>query len=91
MGWSCTKAVSDSLRKLESACRESTGSSNVFEVGGRRYFFEHEREEHPDDHLDGELWMYVGEAHARQVGTFVMDKHGRLTGGHRWMRDALAS
>ena len=40
MGWSCRKDAMDTLRKIETACRASTGMQNTWKAKGKSYFLE---------------------------------------------------
>lgn len=64
------------MRIMERACRESTGSSNVWESGGKRYFWETSRREHADGAVTGSVWMFTDADHARRAGTFRIEGNG---------------
>lgn len=79
MGWSCAAIAADTLNRLSAKCRESSGSSNVWESGGVRFFFEPSRVEHGDGAITGSIWRMLPDNMARRVGSFRIEADGRLS------------
>jgi hypothetical protein len=97
MGWSCTKAVGDTLDRWSAVCRKATGSSNEFVVGGKHYFFEGDDIEHDsaemapgNDDLDGgasgDVFEMVGDSSARKVGSYFILGNGIV----KWWAEPLS-
>lgn len=61
MGWSCSAAAGDTLRRLERLCYCDTKSQNVW-LGENddKFFFELPTKEHDDGHIAGEVYREVG-------------------------------
>jgi len=88
MGWSCAAAASDTMFRWEMACRATTGSQNVFEDGGFRYFWETSSTEHDDGSVTGTVWKMVGETTCRKAGTFRIDGDGRVVRAPAFLKKA---
>jgi hypothetical protein len=93
MGWSCTTKASDAMDRLTEACvKASGGSQNEFpESNGVWLFWEVDRVEFDDGHVTGEVHRMLPGHMCRHECRFVITPEGRLEGGHKWMRDVLAS
>ena len=87
MGWSCATAASKTADRWDRACRAQTGSSNVFQAGGTKYFWEMDRVEHPDGAITGELNQFVGKNSCRQVGTFRIEGDGTVSSAPAVLKD----
>lgn len=88
MGWSCNMAAGYALDRVKDACVSSTGSSNVWEERGQRYFFETSRTEHRDGAITGSVWRSVSETTCRRAGAFRIEGDGRISRGPAFMRRA---
>lgn len=87
MGWSSTKAAGDVIDRWEKKCRQQTNQQNVYILDEHRYFFEINRKEHADGAITGEIWKYVNETHANQVGTFRIEGNGIVSRGPQILKD----
>ena len=87
MGWSCTAKASDTERRISAWCRATTGSSNVFEHGGSRYFYE-VGDETKSGAIFGEVFKMVGDSSAVPVGSFNINPEGKFTHGPAAMKAA---
>jgi hypothetical protein len=87
MGWSSTKAAGDVIDRWSNKCLQQTNQQNVYILDGRRYFFEVIRKEHADGAITGEIWKYVNETHANQVGTFRIEGDGVVSRGPQILKD----
>jgi hypothetical protein len=79
------------LSAWEDACRKAGGSSNVFESGGVKYFFESSRKEHRDGAITGTIWKHVDETHCRKAGSFRINRDGSVARAHKWLKDRSPS
>jgi hypothetical protein len=104
MGWSCSKAASDTLKALDAVCVASTNTSNTWKApDGREYFYEMSRREHDDGAITGEVVELGAPTHCadphcrecfgarsgRKVGTFRVDGDGTLSRAPAVMRAAM--
>lgn len=89
MGWSCAARASDTERRISAWCRATTGSSNVFEVGGSRYFYE-VGDETKSGAIVGEVFKMVGESSAEHACGFRIAPDGKFTHGPAAMKAAAA-
>lgn len=89
MGWSSSKAAGDVLDCWSDFCRKQTGSSNVFMVGDKRYFFEASRKEHSDGAITGDIMKYVSETHVRKTDSFRIEGNGKVSRGPKILRDTV--
>lgn len=81
MGWSCNAAAGYAMDAISEMCVKSTGSSNTWEHGKDRYFFERSNKEHDDGAITGSVFKFVdynGEKRCRKAGSFRIDGEGRL-------------
>jgi hypothetical protein len=91
MGWSCRADAHAAMRRVDDACHRLTGTNNTFLAEGRKWFYEIDREEYEDGRITGVYLLFEGENLASRIGTFVISPDGRtMSGGHKWMRDAMA-
>ena len=67
---------------ISEMCAKSTGSSNTWEHGKDRYFFERSNVEHDDGAITGSVWRLFnhddGTRRCRKAGAFRIDGEGRL-------------
>ena len=88
MGWSCTAKASWVLDAFSKACIESTGSSNVYEANGTRYFFETSRREYEDGRVTGTVWRFLEDGeHVRRSGGFSIDADGKIVRAPKFLKD----
>jgi hypothetical protein len=89
MGWSCTKAASDTLRNFYDACRKQTGGQNTFKVGKRDYFIETDNIEHPDGSITGEIQRIATDGTSSKVDDFKIDGlSGKMMLGMKFTKEA---
>ena len=81
MGWSCTRAVGQTLDSLSERCRALTGSSNTWEVDGQSYFWELDSEEHDDCSATGQVMKMLPGGRCQVVSSFRIDPDGRIVRG----------
>lgn len=78
MGWSCTAAADDTLRKWEAVCRESTGSSNAWTELFAEYFFEVGAEQ-DDGAVVGDVFKSTDEKTCWRSGGFRVEPDGTVS------------
>lgn len=91
MGWSCAADASRTMEKWVAACRAVTGSSNVFKIGDKFFFFESSNREHRDGAITGAIfWMLKGpgDGPARKVGSFKIRGDGSVAKAPSFLRAA---
>lgn len=95
MGWSCAAKAGDVLRRWTEACVEQTGSQNVFEDRGRRYFFEVSRTEHGDGAITGSVHREThrdgDRVFCQRAGTFRINGDGSVARAPGFLKRAAAS
>lgn len=69
------------------ACIEQTGSQNVYEANGNRYFWETSREQ-PDGAITGKIMRFVGVDSCRPSGTFRIEPDGSIARAPKFLKDA---
>ena len=77
MGWSATAKACEVERAWMETCQSQTGSQNVYEVAGKRYFYETGREQR-DGAITGTVFRFVGEGCVRS-GSFRIEADGTVT------------
>jgi hypothetical protein len=77
------------MERLTNACVNATGSQNVFEANGEKFFWEHDTTEYDDGRVTGVVYRVVGEG-CVAYAHFEIEPSGHLAFGHKWMHDALA-
>jgi hypothetical protein len=90
MSYSCAARASDIERVWADVCYKQTGSSNVYEVDGKRYFYNVGREQR-DGAVTGSVWRmevalrdskgsHVGsDGVCVRAGTFRIEPDGTVT------------
>jgi hypothetical protein len=83
MGWSCRKEASETMGRWTAACVAQTGSSNVYLMDGREYFWELSQKEHDDGAITGAIVEVVekrldGSSTAKSAGTFRINPDGSV-------------
>ena len=77
MGYSCTAAANDVIKKWVEACVASTGCSNTWREGSKEFFFEVDREQ-SDGAVTGSVYKTVDEDRCQRSGTFRVDPDGAV-------------
>lgn len=81
MGYSCTKAASDTLHDVLAIACEHDGCSNTWrDAKGVGHFFERGRE-NADGAVTGRVHRFVGDTQARPIGSVRIDPDGTVK---RW-------
>jgi hypothetical protein len=95
MGWSCSKAASDTLQPLWDYCVRSNNNGNTWRgPGGVEFFAETSRREYDDGAITGHI-VELGPAkpdgarYGRKVGSFRVNGDGTIARMPRVMRLAL--
>lgn len=92
MGWSCSAAASDTMRRWDEACRQSTGSSNQWrEADGAEFFVEISRREHQDGAITGTVFKMLPNSRCRRVGTVRIEGDGRVARAPKFLKAASAA
>lgn len=78
MGWSCSKAVSDLMKRWEVACLSSTDSQNSWRENGRMFFWEADPREYADGGVSGKVFEDKGHT-AMRVGSVKVEGSGTVT------------
>jgi hypothetical protein len=83
MGWSCRKEAGDTMSKISRAIIERFKNQNTWEVGSRKFFYEHSRVEHDDGAITGsvcEIRFYPPTQDERcfDVGSFRIEGDGTI-------------
>jgi len=86
MGWSCGVRAGWVADAWTDACVVNSGSQNVFDVGGHRYFWEMSRKEHSDGAITGTVWKYVDDTHVRKAGSFRISGAGVVERAPRFLK-----
>jgi hypothetical protein len=93
MGWSCAAAAGNSLDAISRGMQqENSGkgiSSNAWDSGGKRYFYEMPHTEHPDGAITGAYSVFTDAfgvphldgTHAHKVGSYRIEPDGRVSRG----------
>lgn len=77
MGWSCTRAAGDTMQEWVDECLKQTQSQNVYRNRrGDKQFWEHDRVEHADGAITGEIWRYNGNNNCIRVCGFRIEPNG---------------
>ncbi len=76
MGWSCNAAAAIALDQVTQMCIKSTGSSNTWEHGRNKYFYEPSRVEHDDGAITGSVFKFLDDGRCRKVGSFRINGDG---------------
>ena len=94
MGWSCRADAARTMHDWSDACYAATGSSNVFEANGSRYFFETSRTEHRDGAITGSVYKTLiveGDSiRCRKSGSFRIEGDGTVTRAPAWLKKVTA-
>ena len=77
MSYSCTASASDIERTWADVCYKQTGSSNVYEVDGKRYFYDVGREQR-DGAVTGSVFRMAGDGSCVRAGTFRIEPDGTV-------------
>lgn len=93
MGWSCRADAGATLDKFGNACIAQTGSSNVFEAGGKRYFYEVSNTEHGDGAITGSIWKFLthnpdGSGKCVKAGSFRINPNGSIARAPAFLKKA---
>lgn len=91
MGWSCRVDAANTERAWDEACRASTGSSNMWVDGDKKFFYEASRTEHRDGAITGVIWKFVDETHVVKVGTFRINGDGTIARAPAFLKKAAAA
>ena len=94
MGWSCRADAGRTLDSWTQACVASTGMSNTYDVGGKRYFFEVSRTEHHDGAITGKVMRMLpadteGRCFCKPSGSFRINGDGSIERGPKFLKDAI--
>jgi len=83
MGWSCTDKAMKTMDVVSTLFSSDEGS-NVFESGGKRYFYDTDGVEHDDGRITGEVYVFVGNglSKARLAGRFEIAADGVIREFH---------
>ena len=91
MGWSCSKAASDTMQRWERACVAQTQSSNTYRasIGGieRECFFEHSTREHADGSITGSAYQIDSAGMAHSMGPWRINGDGTVNAYPRGLKD----
>ncbi len=87
MGWSCAQAAGFRMDAWSAKCIEQTGSQNVFESNGHRYFFEASRREHPDGAITGTIYRFLGDTKCQNAGSFRIEGDGTVSRAPKFLKD----
>lgn len=94
MGWSCTRAASLTLERIEEACKATrpadNTSSNTFFVDGREFFFEVTPKDQPGGGIIGEVYRVRSDNKCQLHHTFFIQGDGKLIEGPTFFRISLA-
>jgi hypothetical protein len=104
MGWSCSLEASETLKRLDATCRDTTGSSNTWKLAGREFFYEMSRREYDDGAITGAVIELGSPTHCdnprcsvcngarpgRKIGTFRVNGDGTIARMPSVMRKAMA-
>ena len=90
MGWSCGTNAARRLNAIRGACVDQTGSSNVYEVDGIRYYFEVSRVEHHDGAITGAIYRSIDDKCFVKSGSFRIEGDGKMNRGPKFMKDVPA-
>lgn len=91
MGWSCATAAAYSLDAMKDVCVAQTGTSNVYEEKGTKFFFEVSRREYADGAITGSIYKFLPDERCRKSGSFRIEGDGTFTRGPKIFRDAIAA
>jgi hypothetical protein len=92
MGWSCSAAANEVLKRWVEACRAQTGSQNEFVVDGRKYFWDITRTEWEDGAITGSICRTLNDTSpdgrflCRKVGTFRINGDGTVARAPTFLR-----
>ena len=83
MGWSCRKEASDTLGQITKAIGERFNNQNKWQIGGRKFFYEHSNVEHKDGAITGmvyEIRFYSPTKDERcfEAGSFRIEGDGTI-------------
>lgn len=92
MGWSCSAAANEVLKRWTAACRAQTGSQNEFVVNGRKYFWDITRTEWEDGSITGSVLLTLnakstdGSFFCRKIGSFRINGDGTVARAPTFLR-----
>jgi len=86
MGWSCTRAASETMEKFEDWCRSQTGFQNTYNENGVQKFVDWSRKEFQDGSVVGEVWKMNGN---KPSGTIKIDPNGTIVKGPKFIIESL--
>lgn len=66
------------MRAWVDACVKSTGSSNMFKVGDKTFFWEESRTEHADGAITGRVHEMMDHGWCRGAGSFRIEPDGSV-------------
>lgn len=81
MGWSCRADAADTLDRIMAKCRASSGSSNVWNDGKTRYFFESSHTEHSCGKITGSIYKMLDGGKCSRSGSFSISGDGKTVKG----------
>lgn len=81
MGWSCSQVADNVLERWKERCIKDTGSSNVYKVGNKRYFYQLSQKEYCDGSITGTIYHWIDEKSCRKVGSFRINGNGTIARG----------
>jgi hypothetical protein len=93
MGWSCSAAAGETLRKIVDVCVKTYKMANVFYVNNTRYMFEESRREYDDGRITGQILRFEegSETRASRVGGFCIGGDGSIVRGPAFFKQVVAS